>query len=67
MDNKHKLRMEVGKSSHPFTYVGGPTYIWILNNSYARKKWNEKKALDRMKKKVELNWDELQAQAQQME
>jgi len=34
---------------------------------HPRQKQNEKKALDRMKKKVELEWDEFQAQAQQME
>jgi hypothetical protein len=34
--------------------------IQILSNPHARKKWNEKKALDRVKKKVELEWDELQ-------
>ncbi len=34
---------------------------------HARQKRNEKKALDRVKKKAELEWDELQAQAQQME
>ncbi len=74
LDNKHGLRMEVGKSSRPFTCVGGPRQqnhhtmnIWILSNSHARQKWNEKKAFDRMKKKEELEWDELQAQAQQME
>jgi hypothetical protein len=33
----------------------------ILNNPHARQKWNEKKTLDQMKKKVELEWDELQA------
>jgi hypothetical protein len=38
-----------------------------LNNPHARQKHNEKKALDRMKKKMELKWDELEAQAQQME
>jgi hypothetical protein len=38
-----------------------------LNNPHARQKHNEKEALDRMKKKMELKWDELQAQAQQME
>ncbi len=38
-----------------------------LNHPYARQKQNEKKALDRMKMKAELKWDELQAQAQQME
>jgi len=34
---------------------------------HPKQKWNEKKALDRVKKKVELKWDELQAQVQQME
>jgi len=38
-----------------------------LNNPHARQKRNEKKALDRVKKKTKLEWDELQAQAQQME
>jgi hypothetical protein len=33
----------------------------ILNNPHTRQKHNEKKALNRMKKKVELKWDELQA------
>jgi hypothetical protein len=39
----------------------------ILSNPHARQKRNEKKALDRVKKKAKLEWDELQAQAQQME
>jgi hypothetical protein len=39
----------------------------ILSNPHARQKRNEKKALDRVKKKVELEWDELQARVQQME
>jgi hypothetical protein len=39
----------------------------ILSNPHTRQKHNEKKAFDRVKKKVELEWDELQAQAQQME
>jgi hypothetical protein len=38
-----------------------------LSNLHARQKRNEKKALDKVKKKAELKWDELQAQAQQME
>jgi hypothetical protein len=41
--------------------------IRILSNPHARQKQNEKKALDRMKKKVELEWDELQAQMQELE
>jgi hypothetical protein len=39
----------------------------ILSNPHARQKQNENKALDRMKKKAKLEWDELQAEAQQME
>jgi hypothetical protein len=35
--------------------------IRILNNPHARQKWNGKKALDQVKKKMELKWDELQA------
>ncbi len=34
---------------------------------HPRQKRNEKKAFDRMKKKTELEWDEFQAQVQQME
>jgi hypothetical protein len=41
--------------------------VQILNNPHARLKWNEKKAFNKVKKKVELKWDELQARAQQME
>jgi hypothetical protein len=73
LDNKHGLRMELGKSRHP-SRVGGPRQqnhhamnAQILSNPHIRQKWNEKKALNRVKKKVELKWDELQAQAQQME
>jgi hypothetical protein len=39
----------------------------ILHNLHGREKQNEKKFLDRMKKKVELEWDELQTQVQKME
>jgi len=38
----------------------------ILSNLHVRQKRNEKKALDQVKKKRELEWDELQAQKQQM-
>jgi hypothetical protein len=38
-----------------------------LSNPQARQKRHEKKAFNKVKKKVELEWDELQAQAQQME
>jgi hypothetical protein len=31
----------------------------ILSKQHARQKLNEKKALDRMKKKAKLEWDEL--------
>jgi hypothetical protein len=40
--------------------------VHILSNPHARQKWSEKKALDRVKMKAELKWDELQAQVQQM-
>jgi hypothetical protein len=60
--------MELGKSGRPSTCVGGPRQqnhhamsVWILNNPHARQKRNEKKVLDKMKKKAELEWDELQA------
>jgi hypothetical protein len=68
------VRMKVGKFVHHSTHVGGPREqnhhainVQILSNSHARQKWNEKKAFDRVKKKMELEWDELQAQMQQME
>jgi hypothetical protein len=74
LDNKYGLRMEVGKSSCPSIRVGGPRQqnhhamnVQILSNPYTKQKRNEKKALDRMKKKAQLEWDELQTQAQQME
>jgi hypothetical protein len=58
LDNKHGLRMEVSKYGHPSTCIGGPRQQnhhamndRILNNPHARQKWNEKKALDRVKKK----------------
>ncbi len=63
--------MEVGKFGHPYICVGGPRQqnhhamnARILNNPHAKQKWNEKKALDIMKKKAKLEWDELQAQTQ---
>jgi hypothetical protein len=66
--------MELGKFGRPSSRVGGPRQqnhhamnARVLNNLHARQKWNEKKALDRVKKKTKLEWDELQAQAQQME
>jgi hypothetical protein len=48
LDNKHRFRMEVGKSSHPFTCVGRPRQqnhhamnVRILNDPHVRQKWNE--------------------------
>jgi len=38
-----------------------------LSNPHAKQRRNEKKALDKVKKKAELKWDELQVQVQQME
>ncbi len=74
LDNKHELRMEVGKYGCPSIHVRGPRQqnhhvmnIRLLSNPHARQKQNGKKALDRMKKKANLEWDELQGQAQQME
>jgi hypothetical protein len=74
LDNKHGLRMELGKFGCPSTCVGGlrqqnhhAMNARILSNPHARQKRNEKKALDRVKKKVELECDELQAQMQHME
>jgi hypothetical protein len=50
----------------PSTCPGGPRQqkhnsmnVHILNNSHARQKQNEKKALNQVKKKGELKWDEL--------
>jgi len=69
LDNKHKLRMEVGKSGRSSVRVGGPRQqnhhamnARILSNPHAKQKQNEKKVLDRMKKKAQLEWDEFQAQ-----
>jgi len=49
--------MEVGKFGHPSTRVGEPKQqnhhamnVQILSNPHAKQKWNERKALDRMKK-----------------
>jgi len=74
LDNKHELRMEVGKFGRPSTRVGGPRQqnhhamnARILSNPHARQKWNESKTFDKVKKKAKLEWDELQAKTQQME
>jgi hypothetical protein len=52
LDNKHKLRMEVGKSGHPFTCVGKSRQqnhhvmnVRILNDPHVRQKWNERRFL----------------------
>ncbi len=42
-------------------------FFMLSSNLHARQKRNEKKALDQLKKKMKLKWDELQSQAQQME
>jgi hypothetical protein len=61
--------MEVSKSNYPSTHVGGLRQqnhhvmnIRILSNPHARQKRNEKKAFNKVKKKAELECDELQAQ-----
>jgi hypothetical protein len=66
--------MELSKFGRPSTRVGGPRQqnhhamnVRILSNPHTRQNRNEKKVLDRVKKKAKLEWDELQAQAQQME
>ncbi len=68
LEQSHSLRMQIRKSRHPSTHFGGPRQqnhgsmnVHILNNLHAKQKQNEKKALDQMKKKVELKWDEFQA------
>jgi hypothetical protein len=60
--------MQARKLKHPSAHPRGLRQqnhgfrdVLILNNSHVRQKWNEKKAFDQMKKKVELKWDELQA------
>jgi hypothetical protein len=57
------------ESNYPFVRPWGPRQqdhgslnARILGNPHAKQKWNEKKALDQMKKKVKLERDELQAQ-----
>jgi hypothetical protein len=39
----------------------------MLNNLHVRQKWNEKKAFDQIKKKMEFKWDKFQTQMQQMQ
>jgi len=65
--------MEVGKYGRPSTHVGGPRQqnhhvmkVSILNNRI-RGKSEIKKDPSSSEKKTELELDELQAQAQQME
>jgi hypothetical protein len=59
LDNKHGLCMEVDKYGRPSIHVGGPMHqnhhvmnVQILSNPHARQKRNEKKALNRVKKKT---------------
>jgi hypothetical protein len=54
LDNKHGLRMELGKSGRLSTYVRGPRQqnhhamnARILSNLHVRQKQNEKKALEK--------------------
>jgi hypothetical protein len=58
--------MEVSKYHRPSIHVEGlrqqnhhAMNARILSKQHARQKLNEKKALDRMKKKAKLEWDEL--------
>ncbi len=74
LEQTHSLRMQAKRSRHTSIHHGGlrqqdhsSMNARILNNMHAKEKQNEKKALDQMKKKVELKWDELQTQLQQME
>ncbi len=60
------FHMELGKYGRPSTHVGGPRQqnhhvmnAQILNNSHVKQKRNEKKALNKVKKKAKLEWDEL--------
>jgi hypothetical protein len=39
----------------------------ILNNPQAWQTWNEKKAIDRTKKKAKVEWDQLQLEVQGLE
>jgi len=62
--------MELCKYGRPSTHVGGlrqqnhhAMNAQILSNPHTRQKRNEKKALNEVKKKAKLKWDELQAQA----
>jgi hypothetical protein len=59
LDNKHELHLEVGKFGSPFTRPRGPRQedhgsmnVHILNNPHAKKKRNEKKTIDQVKKKT---------------
>ncbi len=53
LEQTHSLQMHTKKSRCPFIYYGGleqqdhgSMNVRILNNLHAKKKWNEKKALD---------------------
>jgi hypothetical protein len=65
--------MQARKSRRPSIHPWGPRQqdhgsmnARILSNPHAKQKQNEKKAFDQMKKKAQLERDELQAQVQQM-
>ncbi len=66
--------MQIGRLGCPFGCPRGPRQqdhgslnARILSNPHVRQKWNEKRAFKWVKKKVKLEWDEFQVQAQQME
>jgi hypothetical protein len=61
--------MQAEKLGRPSTRPRGPKQqnhssmnACILNNPHVRQKRNEKKAFNQVKKKMELEWDELQDQ-----
>ncbi len=58
--------MQAEKLGGPRQQDHGSMNVRILSNPHARQKRQKKKAFDQMKKKIELEWDELQAQTQQM-
>jgi len=73
LEQTHSLPMQAKKSRHPSIHSRGlrqqdhgSMNARILSNPHANQKRNEIKAFDQVKKKVDLKWDELEAQAQQM-
>jgi hypothetical protein len=60
LDQTYGLQMQLCKFGYPYIHLEGfgqqdhtSTNVCILNNPHARQKRNEKKAFDRIKKKVE--------------